>query len=197
MLRGEAKMKDKKLNTLENLEQPDNNSLSVVEAKVMLPTKPFRHLDLFSGIGGFALAVDRVWPNSEHIFVENDDFCTQVLKKHWPNATFHGDIRQFITDTDKHGFAGWGKEINASQAKQQAQRNVKTSNKHAESILTGGFPCQPFSQAGRRKGTADDRYIWKEMLECISLFRPRWVIAENVAGLVTWNEGLVLETVCA
>lgn len=64
-------------------------------------------------------------------------------------------------------------------------------------ILTGGFPCQPFSTAGRRKGTDDHRYLWPPMLEAITLFKPRWVIAENVRGLVTWNDGMVLETVCS
>lgn len=64
-------------------------------------------------------------------------------------------------------------------------------------ILTGGFPCQPFSHAGRRAGTADDRYKWPEMFAVIRNVRPDWVIAENVRGLVTWNDGMVLETVCA
>lgn len=64
-------------------------------------------------------------------------------------------------------------------------------------ILTGGFPCQPFSHAGRRQGTSDDRYKWPEMFAVIRNVRPDWVIAENVRGLVTWNDGMVLETVCA
>ncbi len=64
-------------------------------------------------------------------------------------------------------------------------------------IVTGGFPCQPFSHAGRRQGTADDRYKWPEMFAVIRNVRPDWVIAENVRGLVTWNDGMVLETVCA
>lgn len=124
-----------------------------------------RHLDLFSGIGGFALAADRVWPGIEHTFVEIDPFCQAVLRKHWPKASIHGNIHEY-EDT-----------------------------KHFD-ILSGGFPCQPFSQAGQRKGTADDRYLWPAMFAVIGRTLPRWVIAENVRGLVTWSEGLVLEKCC-
>jgi DNA (cytosine-5)-methyltransferase 1 len=122
------------------------------------------HLDLFSGIGGFSLAVDRVWPNSTHIFCDNDLFCQSVLKKHWPNSTIYGDIKQL---------------------------NPETAD-----IVTGGFPCQPFSAAGRRRGTEDDRYLWPEMLRVIRLAKPAWVIGENVGGLTNWNNGMVLERVC-
>ena len=125
-----------------------------------------KHLDLFSGIGGFALATEMVWDNVEHIFCDNEPFAQAVLQKHWPNAKIYGDIREFKGD----GFEPY--------------------------LLTGGFPCQPFSQAGRRKGTADDRYLWPEMLRAVQLAKPTWVIAENVGGLVTWNDGMVLERVC-
>src|SRR3990167_6464435 len=118
------------------------------------------HIDLFSGIGGFALAVDTVWPNSEHIFVENDDFCTQVLKKHWPNSEFHGDIRQFITDTEL-------KRPIQRQLEGQSRPEERLLEGNNCDILTGGFPCQPFSQAGRRKGTEDNRYLWPEMFRVI------------------------------
>jgi len=147
-----------------------------------------KHLDLFSGIGGASLAVDTVWgrENVEHIFVENDKFCTQVLKKHWPQAEIHGDIRTFT---------------NTTNAQSSDRTNTRTSISDREIrkrpfILTGGFPCQPFSQAGRRKGTEDDRHLWPEMLRVIREFKPEWVIGENVAGFVTWGEGLVLEQVC-
>lgn len=160
-----------------------------------------RHLDLFSGIGGFALAAETVWSDITHTFVEYDPFCQAVLRKHWPQATQFKEIRDFVANTKREVVRG--KSTNMAQAQQQECEEPKIpwecwlpSLGGSTGILTGGFPCQPFSQAGRRKGTADDRYLWPPMLECISLFRPRWVIAENVAGLVTWSDGLVLETVC-
>jgi DNA (cytosine-5)-methyltransferase 1 len=144
-----------------------------------------KHIDLFSGIGGFALAVDTVWPESEHMFCDFDPFCQQILKKHWPNSKIYGDIRTIT---------------NAGSKK---QRGISDSSREEISapwsscdILTGGFPCQPFSAAGKRKGTEDNRYLWPEMFRIISTFKPTWVIAENVRGLVTWNEGMVLEQVC-
>jgi len=152
------------------------------------------HLDLFSGVGGFAYAADQVWENVEHIFCDNDAFCQQVLEKHWPEAPIFGDIRTLTKDTFSDGrFHGEQKE----QANIGNERNTGTGDEPGVYLLTGGFPCQPFSQAGRRKGTADDRYLWPEMLRVIREFRPRWVIGENVAGLVTWSNGLVLEQVCS
>lgn len=144
-----------------------------------------KHIDLFSGIGGFALAVDRVWPGSEHIFCDFDPFCQQVLNKHWPNSKIHDDIRTFAhpRGTQSGGLpnSAW-EEIPESWI--------------GDCILTGGFPCQPFSAAGLRKGTEDDRHLWPEMFRVIQFAKPTWVIAENVRGLTTWNEGMVLEQVC-
>ena len=143
-----------------------------------------RHLDLFSGIGGFAWAVDQVWGESPHIFCDIDEYCQQVLKLRWPESKVYGDIREIIADTKSN----------------RTQRRVHKQEQDSESwenyLLTGGFACQPFSQAGRRRGTTDNRYLWPEMFEVIRLTKPTWVIAENVYGLVTWNEGMVLEQVC-
>lgn len=153
-----------------------------------------KHLDLFSGIGGFALAADRVFGNVEHTFCEIDPFCQEVLKKHWPKAKIYGDIRTLTNTGREYGESGRVNE----QEQDQAERTPQTSKAQRYEptfLLTGGFPCQPFSQAGRRKGTADDRYLWPEMLRVIREFHPRWVIGENVGGLVTWSEGLVLEQV--
>ena len=138
------------------------------------------HYDLFAGIGGFSLALEEVFNEAKinHIFCEWAEFPSAVLKKHWPDGTFYGDITDLVDDTNGQGYKrGVAEEQNLT-------------------ILTGGFPCQPFSHAGRRKGTADDRYQWPNMFRVIQSVKPDWVIAENVRGLVTWNDGMVLEQVC-
>ena len=126
------------------------------------------HGSLFSGIGGFDLAAR--WAGWDNLFnCEIDLFCRTVLKYHFPDAEQYGDIK--TTD-----FAVWRDRID---------------------VLSGGFPCQPFSQAGKRKGTKDDRYLWPEMLGVIRSVRPRWVVGENVLGIVNWSKGLVFEQVCS
>jgi len=122
-------------------------------------------LDLFSGIGGFSLGLESTGFFETIGFVEKDNFCQKVLKKHWSNINIEGDIR-----------------------------NVK-GERYAADVVTGGFPCQPFSVAGKRKSTADDRYLWDEMLRVIREVKPRWVIGENVEGIVNINEGMVLRQV--
>ena len=124
-----------------------------------------RLLDLFSGIGGFSLGLESTGGFETIAFVEKDEFCQKILKKHWPNITIEGDIR-----------------------------NVK-GEKYEADIITGGFPCQPFSVAGKRKGTDDDRYLWDETIRVIKECKPRWFIGENVEGLVNINNGLVLRQV--
>lgn len=122
------------------------------------------HASLFSGIGGFDLAAEWAgWTNAFNC--EIDPFCRKVLKYHFPNAEQYEDIR--ATD-----FTVWKDRID---------------------VLTGGFPCQPFSLAGKRRGTEDDRYLWPAMLDVIRTVRPRWVVGENVYGIVNWSEGLVFE----
>lgn len=146
------------------------------------------HIDLFSGIGGFALAADAVFPGIRHIFCDNEPFAQAILKKHWPSAPIFGDIRGLTADAISEG--------QLQQEGCKREKRERSSDKHPF-LLTGGFPCQPFSAAGRRKGTADNRYLWPEMHRVIRETLPRWVIAENVRGLTTWNEGMVLEAVCA
>jgi len=126
------------------------------------------HGSLFSGIGGFDLAADWIgWQNI--LQVENDQFCQQVLQYYWPDADLHGDIKK----TDFSSYAG---QID---------------------IITGGFPCQPYSTAGKRKGTADERNQWPQMLRAVREIKPCIVLGENVPGLLSWNGGLVFEQVCA
>ena len=166
------------------------------------------HIDLFSGIGGFALAVDRVFGDVEHIFCDNEPFAQEVLRKHWPEAPIYGDIRTLTADTEQYGCERDGKSTNGATAlrttsntKSKEPETRRTSATIRSSykrpfLLTGGFPCQPFSQAGRRRGEEDDRFLWPEMLRVIREFSPLWVIAENVRGLLTQGGGVVFERVC-
>lgn len=153
-----------------------------------------KHLDLFSGIGGFALATEMVWDDVEHIFCDNDLFCQAILKKHWPKALIYGDIRTLTANTDVvYGETG-SHEEKTKQWKKSSFPFLGRCNQQID-LLTGGFPCQPFSQAGRRRGTEDDRHLWPEMLRVIQEFHPRWIIGENVGGIITWERGLVLEQI--
>lgn len=130
-------------------------------------------IDLFSGVGGFSIAGD--WMGWETVlFCEIDPFCQRILKTHYPDVPIHKDIKT-ITE--------------------EALTKNKLYDKNKRTILTGGFPCQPFSTAGARKGTEDDRHLWPEMLRTIRLFQPDWVVAENVYGIVNWGSGLVFEQV--
>lgn len=147
------------------------------------------HLDLFSGIGGFAYAVDQVWDNVAHIFCDNDKFCQEVLKKHWPESEVYDDIKKITAHT--YSPRREGQDLLRQRRQSRRRRDQRPF------LLTGGFPCQPFSAAGLRRGTADDRYLWPEMLRVIRLTQPEWVVAENVRGLLTWNDGMVFEQVCA
>ena len=154
------------------------------------------HYDLFAGIGGFSLALDTVFYDKEikHIFCEWEAFPTTVLKKHWPDGTYYGDIADLVADTNSQR---WERERREDEGRLRQSSGEVQDEKQSMVILTGGFPCQPFSHAGRRQGTSDDRYKWPDMFAVIRNVRPDWVIAENVRGLVTWNDGMVLETVCA
>jgi DNA (cytosine-5)-methyltransferase 1 len=124
------------------------------------------HASLFSGIGGFDLAAE--WMGWENLFhCEWNPFGQQVLKHHFPNSISYNDI----TKTDF--------SIHRGQV----------------DILTGGFPCQPYSAAGKRLGKADERHLFPHMLRCIKEIKPRWIIGENVRGLVNWNGGMVFNEV--
>lgn len=109
-------------------------------------------LDLFSGIGGFSLGLERAGMETV-AFCEIDPFCQKVLKKHWPNKPIYEDVRSL----DYEG---------------------------SVDLICGGFPCQPFSVAGKQKGDKDDRHLWPAMFELIKKYRPAWFIGENVVGFI-------------
>jgi len=120
------------------------------------------HIDLFSGIGGFALACR--WAGIETIaFCEIEKYAQRVLRKNFPGIRIFEDVRQFSTTEFREPF-----------------------------LLTGGYPCQPFSQAGKRRGAEDDRHLWPSMFGIIRTSRPTWILAENVAGHVTLGLDQVL-----
>ena len=109
---------------------------------------------LFSGVGGFDLGLERAGMRIEWQ-VEIDDYCRAVLGKHWPHVPCHADI----TTIDWH----WIPRVD---------------------LVCGGFPCQPFSAAGKRRGADDDRYLWPEVVRCLTVVRPTWFLGENVYGLL-------------
>jgi DNA (cytosine-5)-methyltransferase 1 len=125
-----------------------------------------KHLGLFEGIGGFSLAAG--WAGWQTVaWCEWNEFGQKVLSYHFPKAEKHGDIT-------KSDFTKYRGKVD---------------------IITGGFPCQPYSVAGKRLGTDDERHLWPEMLRAIREVQPRWVVGENVSGIVNWNGGMVFEQV--
>ncbi len=128
-------------------------------------SRKLKVLDLFSGIGGFALGLDSTGFFETVKFVEKDKYCQKVLRKNFPNIPIEEDIK-----------------------------NVK-GKEYSADVVVGGFPCQPFSVAGKQKGTNDDRYLWPEMLRLIREIKPEFVIGENVQGIINLQNGMVLRQV--
>jgi len=122
-------------------------------------------LDLFSGIGGFSLGLESTGFFKTIAFVEKDKFCQKVLRKNFPNIPIEDEVR-----------------------------NVKGERFKAD-VITGGFPCQPFSVAGKRKGTDDDRYLWDETIRIVSEQKCKWFIGENVEGIINIQDGLVFRQI--
>jgi DNA (cytosine-5)-methyltransferase 1 len=136
------------------------------------------HISLFSGIGGFDYAAHRMgWKN--YVSCEINDFCNRLLKFYWPEAYHHTDI----------------KTLTYEKINEELTSRFGADWRSDDIVLSGGFPCQPYSAAGKRLGKADDRHLWPEMCRIIREVQPRWVVGENVFGLVNWNEGLVFDEV--
>lgn len=119
-----------------------------------------KQLDLFAGIGGISLAAE--WAGIETIaFCEKESFCQKVLRARFPGRPIYDDVFDLTAEV------------------------LRKDGIDKIDIVSGGFPCQPFSHAGKRTGTADDRYLWPEMLRIIGEIKPSWVVAENVEGLIS------------
>ena len=128
-----------------------------------------RHLDLFSGIGGFSLGLEATGGFETVAFCDIEEFPRKVLQKHWPGVKQYEDI----------------KELNYEKLKADGLLPID--------IITGGYPCQPFSIAGRKKGEKDPRHLWPEYFRLIKELRPTWVIGENVSGHIKLGLDTVLE----
>ena len=124
----------------------------------MKQRKKLQHLDLFSGIGGFSLGLESAGLAKTVAFCDIDNFCQEVLKKHWPEVPIFSNVKELTYE------------------------KLKTNGINKIDIITGGYPCQPFSVAGRKKGEEDPRHVWPEYFRLIKELRPTWVIGENVGG---------------
>ena len=130
-------------------------------------------LDLFSGLGGFSLGLERTGNFETIAFCDNDKYSKLVLQKHWKGVKIYNDVKEITKE------------------------KLIADGIQLPDIITGGFPCQPFSVAGKQAGTDDDRHLWPVMFRIIQEFTPRWVIGENVKGLTNIQDGVVFETVCS
>ena len=128
-----------------------------------------RHLDLFSGLGGFSLGLEATGGFETVAFCDIEKFSRKVLKKHWPNVKQYKDI----------------KELTYEQIKEDTLAPID--------IITGGYPCQPFSVAGSQRGEKDKRHLWPDMFRIVKECKPTWVIGENVSGHIKLGLDTVLQ----
>ena len=126
------------------------------------------HLDLFSGIGGFSLGLERTGGFKTVAFCEIEDYPRKVLAKHWPDVRQYEDIKKLTYET------------------------LRSDGIGPVDIITGGYPCQPFSNAGKKRGESDPRHLWPEMFRIIKECRPTWVVGENVSGHIKLGLDAVL-----
>ena len=128
-----------------------------------------RHLDLFSGLGGFSLGLEATGGFETVAFCDIEKFSRKVLKQHWPNIKQYKDI----------------KELTYEQIKEDTLAPID--------IITGGYPCQPFSIAGSQRGEKDKRHLWPDMFRIVKECKPTWVIGENVSGHIKLGLDTVLQ----
>lgn len=154
------------------------------------------HIDLFSGIGGFALAAR--WAGFKTVaFVEIEPYAQEIIKQNFgavADAKRDGHTGTKANETEPSSNKPSNGLFNRSDSPRLYSdiRSFPASLYRGATLLTGGFPCQPFSQAGKRRGKKDDRYLWPEMLRVIHEARPAWVLGENVAGIVQMELDRVL-----
>ena len=136
------------------------------------------HISLFSGIGGFDLA--STWAGWENIVsCEINPFAQKVLQYYWPECYHHDDIHT----------------LNYSLINEELTKRKGPNWRTNKIVISGGFPCQPYSTSGKRKGKEDPRHLWPEMLRTIKEIQPDWIVGENVYGLVNWNGGMVFNEI--
>ena len=129
----------------------------------------YKHLDLFSGIGGFSLGLEATGEFETVAFCDYEPFCQKVLRKHWEEVPIYGDIKELTYE------------------------KLKADGIDQIDIITGGYPCQPFSVAGKQKAEQDPRHLWPEYFRLVQECRPTWVIGENVGGHIKLGLDTVLK----
>ena len=121
------------------------------------------HVDLCSGIGGFALGFEWAGLSKPVMFCDTEAWCRKILRKHWPDVPIEEDVKELANDPD----------------------GLIPDTDPRRTIITAGYPCQPFSVAGARRGTEDDRHIWPHILSIVQAKRPSWCVFENVYGHIS------------
>ena len=166
--------------------------------------KKLSHVSLFSGIGGIDIATE--WAGFQTIcFVENNTYCQKVLKKHWPDVPIIGDVK----DVTKEKIMAYtinrrcqerrpesnGSDIHSGDENIRPEVEELRGDRNGITLLSGGFPCQPHSVAGKHTGSVDERNLWPEFRRIIGEIKPRWVLAENVPGIFSSDAGRFFGTI--